>query len=584
MKRFLNLSTRAKLLLGFGGMLFFLGVIVATAYSSVIAIQKSQQLIYAQEFANVVVIKDIRSNQNATREDLLAALLVTDPKVRDYRLLRIERRKQENDRRFQELVTRIPPTSPLHQHLREFIDLRQEFSDFRHNKIIPLIQAGQIEEARKLAFGIQEERGARLEVLARILIDGMMDEMERQINLSAQRVRQMTATFTAISLLAVGIGIVMVYLMNRAIAGPLRQLARTAEAIAAGDLSATIPIEDRRDEVGDLAQSFSRMILYLRGQAEVVKKIAAGDLSVQVQPQSEKDTLGVEVSRMVSSLRQVTREIQEATGILTAAVSEIMASTNEVAASVSETATSVSQTTTTVEEVKQTAMVSDQKAQYVADTARKAAQVSIDGARAVDDTIAKMNLIREQMEAIAASIVKLSEQGQAIGEIITTVSDLAEQSNLLAVNAAIEAAKAGEHGKGFGVVAQEVRSLAEQSKQATGQVRAILNIIQKATSAAVLATEQGSKSVEVGVQQSEQAGESIRNLRAGIENAAQAAAQITASIRQQFTGMEQIITAMENIRQASDQNVAGTRMTETAAHSLHDLGQKLKQLVDRYRV
>src|SRR4030067_173625 len=109
-----------------------------------------------------------------------------------------------------------------------------------------------------------------------------------------------------------------------------------------------------------------------------------------------------------------------------------------------------------------------------------------------------MHRIQEQMESIAQSIVRLSEQGQAIGEIIATVNDLAEQSNMLAVNAAIEAAKAGEQGKGFAVVAQEVKSLAEQSKQATAQVRTILGDIQKATSGAVMATEQGSKAGETG--------------------------------------------------------------------------------------
>ena len=97
-----------------------------------------------------------------------------------------------------------------------------------------------------------------------------------------------------------------------------------------------------------------------------------------------------------------------------------------------------------------------------------------------------MNQIRRQMEAIASSMMRLSEQSQTIGQIIATVDDLAAQSNLLAVNAAIEAAKAGEHGKGFGVVAQEVKSLAEQSRQATNQVRTILSDIQKATAAAVI--------------------------------------------------------------------------------------------------
>src|SRR5207249_1896404 len=149
-----------------------------------------------------------------------------------------------------------------------------------------------------------------------------------------------------------------------------------------------------------------------------------------------------------------------------------------------------------------------------------------------------------------------------------------EQSNLLAVNAAIEAAKAGEQGKGFAVVAQEVKSLAEQSKQATVQVRKLLNDIQKATSAAVMATEQGNKAVEAGVKQSTEAGGSIRLLAENLGQAAQAATQIAASSQQQLVGMDQVALAMENIRQASTQNVASTKQAEVSAENLHKLGQK----------
>jgi methyl-accepting chemotaxis protein len=191
---------------------------------------------------------------------------------------------------------------------------------------------------------------------------------------------------------------------------------------------------------------------------------------------------------------------------------------------------------------------------------------------------------QDQMGSIAASIVRLSEQNQAIGEIIATVSDLAEQSNLLAVNAAIEAAKAGEQGKGFAVVAQEVKSLAEQSKQAAAQIRAILNDIQSAMSTAVMATEQGSKAVEAGVKQSEEAGRAIRMLAESIAESGQAATQIAASSQQQLVGMDQVVGAMESIKQASAQNVAGTRQIETAAQNLHRLGQTLKQLVEHYKV
>ncbi len=290
-----------------------------------------------------------------------------------------------------------------------------------------------------------------------------------------------------------------------------------------------------------------------------------------------------ERKRAEESLKRVMQEVQDSVNILAPASTEILSTTTQVASSVMETATAVNETMTTVEEVKQTAIVASEKAHNVAETAQKTAQASQGGKKSVEESIELMGHIRVQMESIAESIVKLSEQSQTIGEIISTVNDLAAQSNLLAVNAAIEAARAGEHGKGFGVVAQEIRSLAEQSKQATGQVRGILGEIQKATSAAVLATEQGSKAVEAGVKQSYQAGESIRVLAESISEAAMAASQIVASSQQQLVGMDQITSAMNNIKSASEQNVSGTRQTESAARNVHDLGQKLKLLVDQYK-
>jgi len=202
----------------------------------------------------------------------------------------------------------------------------------------------------------------------------------------------------------------------------------------------------------------------------------------------------------------------------------------------------------------------------------------------VEEAIGGMRGIDERMGFIAERIVNLSEQSQAIGDIIATVNDLAEQSNLLAVNAAIEATRAGEYGKGFAVVAQEVKSLAEQSRQATTQVRTILMEVQKATGAAVLATEQGTKAVAAGVKQATDAGDSIRALTSGVAEAAQAATQIAASSQQQLVGMDQIATAIANIKQATTQSMAGTKQLETAAQNLQELGGRLKVLVERQRV
>ncbi|MBA4396271.1 MAG: hypothetical protein C0394_02605 [Syntrophus sp. (in: bacteria)] len=422
-----------------------------------------------------------------------------------------------------------------------------------------------------------------------------------------------------IFIIIIGAGVII--LANSIITKPLMNMADVAGRIALGDINQKV-IFRSTDEIGSLANSFRGMIDYIRGIADAAEAISRGDLRVTVRPasekdvlgntftamtenleqiaaadtvsrgdltvtlkvRSEKDVLGHAFSAMIRNLRQLTVEIQEGINVLSSAASEIMATTSQLASSSAETATSINETTTTVEEVKQVTAVSTQKAANVSETAQKTAQFVQGGRKSVEEVINGINKIREQMESIGLSIMRLSEHSHAIGEIINSVKDIAEQSNLLAVNASIEAAKAGEYGKGFAVVAQEVKSLAEQSKQATAQIRTILAHIQKGISAAVMVAEQGSKAVEAGVKQSATAGDAIRALAATINEAATAATQISASSQQQLLGMDQIVIAMENIKQAGGHNVTSTKQAETVAQNLHELGQKLKQLVSRYRV
>jgi hypothetical protein len=279
-------------------------------------------------------------------------------------------------------------------------------------------------------------------------------------------------------------------------------------------------------------------------------------------------------------VRRIAAPIRAGVSVIAASSEQISATASELAAAAAQAAAAVAETTVTVEEVKQTAMVAADKARMVANQAQSTSEVASTGTQAVAETIERMEAIRAQMETVAEAVVRLSEHSQAIGEIISAVDDLAEQSNLLAVNASIEAAKAGEHGKGFGVVAQEVKSLAEQSKEATRQVRVILNDIQKATGAAVMATEQGAKSVAAGADQSQEAGMAIGELAESIREAVAAAHQIAASSQQQLSGVEQVTDAMEGIRQASSQNEDGARQLDDAVRSISQVGKDLRALVD----
>jgi methyl-accepting chemotaxis protein len=287
---------------------------------------------------------------------------------------------------------------------------------------------------------------------------------------------------------------------------------------------------------------------------------------------------------MLENLKDDNRKIHETVGILSSSLSQISAASAELTASAAETASAVTETNATVEEVKQTAHLSNEKARQVADVARKAIRTSQQGQKASEDAASGMMNIRVQMDTIATSIVKLAEQSQHIGDIIYVVNDLADQSNILAVNASIEASKAGEEGRGFTVVAREIRNLSDQSKQSVAQIQTILADIQKATSSAVMITEEGGKAVESGANLSSQTGESILSLSTVINQSAQSSAQIAASSQEQLAGLDQVAVALGSIKQAGEQNLESSRQLEIAVKDLDVQAKSLQIMMDRFKL
>jgi methyl-accepting chemotaxis protein len=313
-------------------------------------------------------------------------------------------------------------------------------------------------------------------------------------------------------------------------------------------------------------------------------QIAAGDLRQEVSAASSDEVgqLGYAFNDMLKSIRAMIGNMRDASENIESSTNEILSAATQQSAGASEQAASISQTGATVKEINQTAAQTAEKANSVIDIAQRSEEISVVGQKAVEESIAGIEELRGQVEAIAENIIELSERTQQIGEIITTVNDLAEQSNLLALNASIEAAKAGEQGKGFAVVAVEMRNLAEQSKQATAQVRTILSDIQRATRAAVAVTEEGSRKAETSVELANSSGENIRRLAEVIKESSLAAKQIAALANQQSVGIEQISAAMTNIKHSTSEAVSGTKQIERALQDLKSLSDKLGRIVSPY--
>lgn len=598
MRWFTNLKTKYKLLIGFGVVIAFL--------LALIAVESMQS---GRSLTEYRTMKEYYLPINQTGDDLIADLLherllfarllhidADEPAAGRFRDLRDavleQRRKVEaTASRVQSLLTiadRQTEGDEIRSALRnvstQYGKLTQATDSFTDllARALPLIEQGNRDGLRlmddELAANALDFNGA---------VDLFGYELDNLFAASQTRIESIEDTALLGRVLIFGIGIVLVIFLasviSRLISHPLSLATEIAERLGQGDT--TIPIHtDRKDEVGELLITLEKLRANSDHEAQVAARIADGDLTVEITPLSDKDILGKALSAMVQRLRTQTREMIEGINVLAAATAELSSTMVQIGAGARETASAVNETASTLVEVKQASQLSNQKAKTISENTQQTLRVSHDGVDAISKSIQSMENIREQMRGIAESIIKLSEQGQAIGEIVTSVNDLAEQSNILAVNAAIEAAKAGEYGKGFTVVAKEIRNHAEQSKQATSKVRSILIDTQKATASAVMVAERGTKLAEDGAQLSSQSGKAIQTVMQGIHETAESMVQIAVSAKEQVVGLDQVTTAIQHIKLASEQNVESIHQVELTAQNLKELGTRLQRFVERYKL
>ena len=347
----------------------------------------------------------------------------------------------------------------------------------------------------------------------------------------------------------------------------LRDATRQVEAEEA--LAAAAEDDRRRREQIELK------VDEFRGFAQA---LARGELGVRLaEAGDEFQDLTSGMNRVAAALQAAVDQVVDGAERVATASQEILSALAQGSAGAAETGAAVAQTSVTLQQVRRTSDQTAEVAQSVSEAAARASNESAAGSASVEAVVQEMTHIKSRVSGIAQSILSLSERMGKIGEIVSSVEEISDQSNLLALNASIEAARAGEAGAGFAVVAKEVASLAAETRRATDQVVRILEEIRAATNAAVMVTEQGIAGVEIGVERAQRAGDAIRTLAASIDESAAAAERIVGSARQQALGMEQIVGAMGSIRDATEQNVSGLRRTEAVARELAAVADALRR-------
>lgn len=426
-------------------------------------------------------------------------------------------------------------------------------------------------------------------------------------SITGDSLSSLAAWFLLGSQIAIVLSAILAMWVARFITNPLVDMVEVTNKIAReGDLSKRMIVR-YPDEVGMMADSFNELIGSLDTMANTAQEIAQGNLIVQVEPKSEQDDLGNAFSRMVASLREIVTSVSDnaveltksaaelsdasqqarsATDQITSAMQDMTVSAQEQAGSISRTSLSVDQMAGAIDgvakgaqdqsiSVEKASSVTDQinkaiqqvaeNANSVANGSASAAEAAKNGAQTVEDTLGGMQKIKEKVGAASDRVQEMGQRSHEIGAIVETIEEIASQTNLLALNAAIEAARAGEHGKGFAVVADEVRKLAERSTLATKEIANLITGIQNTVVDVVKAMEEGTLEVENGVTSANLAGKALIHIQDATEEVNQQAALASQAAARIEQASQELVVAVESVSAVVEENTAATE--EMAATS-----------------
>ena len=341
--------------------------------------------------------------------------------------------------------------------------------------------------------------------------------------------------------------------------------------------------------LGTLAALFLFRSLSARVAAMVsmIQQIAGNNLGVDDLPVASEDEIGRAIhalNTMKNNLRDMIQSIAQTAEHVASASEQISSSAAQQAQSAETQKDQTTQVATAMQEMSATVQQVSENSNRAAAASHSAAETALRGGRTVDETLGKMRAIATAVSGTAKKVEELGKRSDEIGRIVGVIDDIADQTNLLALNAAIEAARAGEQGRGFAVVADEVRKLAERTTRATKEIAQMIQNIQDETRVAVTAMEAGTQQVEEGVHSTAEAGQSLNQIIELAEQVGEMITHIATAATEQFSASEQVNQSMDQIARLIQESAAGTQEAAKACQHLSGLALDLQKMVNDFRL
>jgi len=401
-----------------------------------------------------------------------------------------------------------------------------------------------------------------------------------------EKATERTAWFIKISLVisivTALVGLVIAALFQRVITRPIKEIEAGARRLAVGNLDLHVKYR-ARDEIGRLAEGLVSLRDYMWDLSEAAGRVAANDLTVQITPRSDQDVLSKSFADMVAKLASMVQRLHGLADQLVSAANRIAVSSGQMSSGAQDQADKVNQVTAAVQEMAATISEATRNAADATEASRNASETAGVGGEIVGQTISGLGKISNMVRESADSIGLLAESADQIDKIVGVIEDIADQTNLLALNAAIEAARAGEQGRGFAVVADEVRKLAERTGKATGEIKGVIDSVQHRTATAVQSMEAGIQSVDKGRDLADQAGGSLKEILNMSQNVVAMIEQIATGAEEQSASAEEISRSVESISAVTAETAKGAGEMAFSAEELNSQAESLQKMLAEFK-